>query len=280
MKSYEEWLVKEGMLETTINTYLFEVEHYFRWFEESYGCRPSVIIRENVLEYKSYLKNIRTYKGNVLHAKTINKKLSAIISYNNFVVDVGVQESIVIGKKDFQKFQEESYSPYRIEIDEVERIRQKILESGNHQLYVILTLMAFSGLRKFEIRNLRKKHIVLENNELIVYGKRDKFRKIFMNKRVRIALMEFLSRNHREEDEILFHSRESEMLSDSTINKSLKKYTNYCPHAFRHFFGYLLSENDFKEVEIAQFLGHSSVQTSRKYLAPNFVEVKNKVYKL
>ena len=280
MREYEEWLIEEGMLETTIDTYLFEVRHYFKWFEESYGSKPSLIIRENVLEYKSYLKNIRTHKGKILHAKTINKKLSAIISYNNFLVEKGIQGGVVIGKKDFQKYQEDSYSPYRIKLDEVERIRQAILKSGNRQLYVIVTLMAFAGLRKFECINLKRKNIVFDNNELIIYGKRDKFRKVYMNKRVRISLMEFLSMNHREDDEYIFRSRQAAKLSDSTINKALKKFTSYHPHAFRHFAGFLLSENGFKEVEIAQILGHNSVQTSRKYLAPNFVEVKNKVYNM
>ncbi|GLI09807.1 hypothetical protein YDYSG_58400 [Paenibacillus tyrfis] len=47
--------------------------------------------QQNVLDYVSYLKNIK-----LNNAKTINHKLSSLRSYNDFLISSGIQNDVVI----------------------------------------------------------------------------------------------------------------------------------------------------------------------------------------
>ena len=50
----------EGKPERTIEVYANSVKEFLRWFHDSYGdIEFRKLYRENILEYKSYLKNIK-----------------------------------------------------------------------------------------------------------------------------------------------------------------------------------------------------------------------------
>lgn len=102
---YKDYLFKMGKSKNTIKTYLLNVHEYFRWFQETYDTDCKKLYRENVLEYKAYLLNVERYKGKNLNGKTVNGKLSALYSFNKFLIVENVQEEIVLGKTDFVKVQ-------------------------------------------------------------------------------------------------------------------------------------------------------------------------------
>ena len=97
LKEFENRMHLEGKSDKTINTYISSMREYFQWFFDSYGeVEYKKLYRENVLEYKNYLKNIKrsNRSGNNLNAKTINTKLSALIKFNELMQS----DNIVINK--------------------------------------------------------------------------------------------------------------------------------------------------------------------------------------
>ena len=120
------------------------MKEYFKWFFDSFGnVEYKKLYRENVLEYKNYLKNIKRSKrsGNNLNAKSINAKLSALIKFNELMQG----DNIVISKADLIKVQTEIISPTNITKKEVEEFRQRILQSEGcsaKRNYAIVTIMA------------------------------------------------------------------------------------------------------------------------------------------
>ncbi len=158
IKEFVDRLHLEGKSDKTINQYSASVKEYFKWFYESYGdVEFKKLYRENILEYKNYLKNIKRSKrsGNNLDSRTINTKLSALIKFNELLQ----ADNIVISKADLIKVQTEIVSPTNITKKEVEEFRQRVLQSEGcsaKRNYAIVTIMAYAGLRISEVLTLKK----------------------------------------------------------------------------------------------------------------------------
>jgi len=74
MKQFEEYLIRIGKSEKTALTYCRNIRMYFSWCRDSFGSEPKELYRSNVLEYISYMRNIRGYSP-----KSVNNHLSALL---------------------------------------------------------------------------------------------------------------------------------------------------------------------------------------------------------
>lgn len=275
---FENFMNESGKSKNTIKSYLLHVRHYLKWFEETYGLEFKKLYRENVLEYKNYLLNVKKHKGKRLNGKSINAKLSALLQFNRFLKKEKIQEDIVIDDIDLIKIQTNYANPTDITKADVENFRQKILESGDKRLYALVTLLAYTGLRISEALNIKIEDMNLETRELIVKkGKGYKQRIVYLNSKVINAIKEYLK--IRESDsEYLFVSRQSDRLDRTVINRHFKKYSNkITPHKLRHFFCTNAIENGFAVHEVANIAGHSSIQTTLIYTNPSREAMKNKI---
>lgn len=277
MNKFKNYMVYLGKSQNTIKSYMLHISEYMKWFEDTYGTNFKKLYRENILEYKSYLMNIKKYKGKRLNGKTINAKLSSLGLFNKFLVDEKIQENVVIKDDDMIKIQTSYANPTDISKTDVENFRQKILEAGDKRLYCIATLISYSGLRISETLNVKVEDISLGAKELIVRkGKGEKQRIVYLNTKIVNAIKEYLKIRDKE-SEYLFISRESDKVDRSVINKYFKKYSNkITPHKLRHFFCTNALESGFAVHEVANLAGHSSIQTTLIYTNPSRETMKNK----
>ena len=132
---FADYLRKLGKSENTIKTYCHNMDQFFRWCRDSFDEEPRQLYRANVLDYISYMRNIRSY-----HAKTVNNHLSSLRSLNEYLIEAGCQTEIVVLDSDFMKIQIQYASPCTVEQKEVEAFRQRLLEGGNKRDYAIVTL--------------------------------------------------------------------------------------------------------------------------------------------
>lgn len=132
-EKFIEYLNFEGKSENTIKTYESNMQEYVKWFIDTYDVPFSKVYRANIFDYKTYLLNVKKYRGKNLNARTVNSKLSALVSFNKFLVGEGVQAEIVINKNDFVKVQMEYANPCEINKRDVEHFRQNILETGDQE---------------------------------------------------------------------------------------------------------------------------------------------------
>ena len=73
-----------GKSPKTVAGYCRDVEQYLSWCEETFGERTKLLYRANVLEYISYMRNIKGYSP-----KTVNHHLSSLRSYNDWLIEIG-----------------------------------------------------------------------------------------------------------------------------------------------------------------------------------------------
>lgn len=283
IKDFVDRLHLEGKSDKTIKQYSASIKEYFQWFYESYGdVEFKKLYRENILEYKNYLKNIKRSKrsGNNLDAKSVNSKLSALIKFNELLQ----ADNIVISKADLIKVQTEIISPTNITKKEVEEFRQRILQSEGcsaKRNYAIVTIMAYAGLRISEVLQLKKVDVNTTANQIrVTDGKGEKQRTVIINSKIVSAIREY-QKSDQVESEYLFHNSKGKVLNPSTINKVFDEFSvegyHIHPHMLRHFFCYNALESGAYSInEVSNQAGHTSIKTTMRYLNPNLDAIKKK----
>lgn len=277
IEQFSVYLTQSGKSENTIQTYALNVKQYLRWFADTYGMECRRLHRENILDYKAYLLNVQKYKGRHLNARTINGRLSALCSFNRFLIHKGIQSDVVVDKQDFAKVQIEYTNPCTIQKADVERFRQMILEAGDKRLYALVTILAYAGLRISEALDIKLSDLNLQMKELVVRkGKGGKQRLVYLNSKIVTAVREYL-RTRKSDSEYLFASRESERVDRTVINKLFKRFSDtITPHMLRHFYCSHCLESGYSIHEIAAQAGHRDLKTTLIYTNPSREEMKRK----
>jgi integrase/recombinase XerD len=293
LDKFSTYLVEDGKSENTIKGYIQSVNGFLTWFDESKVVKFHQLHKENVKEYVSYLKTIKNSKP-----KTINTKLNALMKLNEFLVESKQQTDMVITKKDYVKVQQQYASLAKVELKDVEKFRQMILDhfefgyqirvqGYNKRNYAIVTLLAYAGLRISEALNLKMNDFNLVSRELIVDGKGSKTRTVYMNDKVKTALQSWL--NAREklgiENDNVFVSNRNKRMDRTTINKLFTDYSkkiekDITPHDLRHFFCSHAISKGMSVHEVANQAGHSNIHTTLLYTNPTKNELINKMNQL
>ena len=280
IQGFERYLISESKSKNTILTYSLNIREYLNWFTDTYGVKFTELYRENVLDYKSYLLNIRKYKGKQLNGKTINNKLSSLLSFNEYLVEEKYQEDIVLKKKDLIKLQSEFVNPCKVTKGQVEQFRQRILQAEDKRMYAIVTLLAYGGLRISEALSVKQQDYCLQTRELVVrQGKGEKQRIVYLNSKVVNAIREYL-KVRREVGEYLFVSRQNATLDRTVVNRAFKKYSKevlITPHMLRHFYiTNCLETGVYSLHEIAYQVGHKDLRNLLIYTNPSVQAMKDK----
>ncbi len=283
VNEFIEKLKLEGKSDNTIKSYMIHMKEYFKWFADSFGNTEfKGLYRANVQEYKNYLKNIKRVgkDDHNLDGKSINAKLSALSKYNELMQP----DNIVVTKADFIKIQENAINPTEITKEDVEALRQRILQSkGTYALrnYTIVTVLMYTGLRISEVLRLKKKEVSTITGEIrVTDGKGEKQRIVIANSKVTGAISEYLEYYNKEETELLFYNSHGQKLDRTAINKVFCEYSDknkpITPHTLRHYFCSSALEAGYTISEVAMLAGHSNIHTTMKYTNPSMRKIKER----
>ena len=286
MKKFEDYLLNEGKSENTVKSYIQSVNGFLKWFDESKGVEFTKLHNENVREYTAYLKTVKQSKP-----KTVNVKLNALVKFNEFLVEEGVQPEMVIAKNNYVRVQSPYASLAKITQKDVEKFRQLILDSksrDNKRNYTIVTIMAYSGLRISETLHLKMNDFTFVPGKIIVKdGKGEKTRTVFMSDKIKDALKSWLKVREEKgiDSEYLFVSNRNKPLDRTTVNKLFNEHAEQLgkeitPHDLRHFFCSYAFECGLDVHEVANQAGHSDIQTTLLYLNPTKEELMKKMNRL
>ena len=275
MKEFEEYLRRIGKSENTALTYCRNIRMYFSWCRDSFGSEPKELYRSNVLEYISYMRNIRGYSP-----KSVNNHLSALRCLNKYLVQIGRQSDMAVLDSDFMKVQIQYASPCSVDKKEVEAFRQRMLESGSKRDFAIVTLLVYASLRRSECVDLKLDQVDLVAKEIRVIGKGDKQRLVYINDRIATAIREYLKERNADSPYLLpvdsvrsFRRLGSIKYSTNTLIQSRRRHSDtfFCSNAL---------ENGYSIHEVANQAGHSNVQTTLIYSNPSAKQMKEKANKL
>lgn len=278
LKGFTNYLHEKGKSQNTIKGYTLDVQQYINWLEGSYGTECKELYRQNILEYISFLKTVK-----VQNARTINHKLSSLAKYNEYLIERGIQQDLVINKKDMIKVQVEYASPTKVTELEVKQFLQKVLESRNKRNYAIFTLLAYTGLRISEALSIKIPDFNIKTGECIIRnGKGEKQRVVLLNNKVINSVKDYL----RERDkysmainsDYLFISQKRPRMDRTVVNRIINQFSDkITPHQLRHFFCTNAIEKGFSIHEVANQAGHSNINTTLLYTNPDKEKLRNKM---
>ncbi len=147
--------------------------------------------------------------------------------------------------------------------DEIKSIVQAAI--NNRRDYLILRLLAKTGMRVGELARMDPKDIDFKNHFIFVpVAKRDERREVPMDP-LTSQLLQFYITDNRINGPIW-------KLTTRAIQDITKKYAalagvskNVSPHSFRHYFGTNLVRHGMSEFRVQKLMGHRSVSTTMLY---------------
>lgn len=211
-----------------------------------------------------------------LSPNTINRKISTLKSYFKYLLT-----SSLISKNPINGITKMK-SPQRLasfvpSTDIVELIDGKITlkhqDTLNSQEKAIILLFYTSGIRRNELLELKTNDIDFIKNNIKVFGKRSKERKVPLIPSLVSVLQSYMASEFFKENSLtFFHKQNGQKLDPKFVYNLVNKYIHLCssitkasPHVLRHSFATHLLNNGADINGIKELLGHSSLAATQIY---------------
>jgi len=273
LNEFKNYLISCSKSENTISSYISDLEQYFSQYP--------TLSRENIIKFKNSLSG---------SASTINRKLTSLKQYNEYLLSTKQIDGIYILKEDFIKVQNKG-NPTDVTTKQVEKFLKRVLTKDadyKSRNIAIIYLIANTGIRRSECCNLLLKNIDLENNEMIVIGKGNKERTVLLTDKVVELIKNYLvdrNKSRYKNSPYLFVSERGNKLCPETINDIFDYYSTpknkIRPHQLRHNYASTVVENNILTLtELQNQLGHSSISTTGIYTHARKDTIKKKINKL
>lgn len=253
----------------TCKKYRCNIQHFIDYLE------PDIeITKDNVLAFKQYIVEVKRYK-----TSTVN---SYIIAVNKYLKWLGLRDLVVKQLKQQRKSSLEEV----LNINDYKRLLRFSKAAGRHDIFYIMKILAMTGIRISELKfftvdNLKTNYICVTN--------KGKERYIVMRQDLVRELRKYCRDNNIRSGYIFPGQVKGKMLAESTIWRNMQKLggkakvkkTKIHAHSFRHLFAKLFLESYSGNVtELADILGHNSLETTRIYTMSTAEEKREKLEKM
>ena len=189
-EKFIEYMKENRLSENTISSYATDVRLFIKYFKDQFD--EEVIKIEHII-VTEYIKALTNKKRT---AETINRKISAIKMYNDFLIEIGIQNENVIKPKDYIKLQPKLMAPYSPTEKEV--LKLKLTAKDNKRDLAIITTFAHGGIRVSELIRLELTDLKFESKSIVINGKGNKVRMIVMADVVYDTLQDYLEERRQE----------------------------------------------------------------------------------
>lgn len=279
----------------TVNSYRDTFRIYFYYMAEIHGITAvSAELIHLDLEYiQGFCKYLEDSRGN--KAITINNRLAAIKAFMQYVAEIEPEYSGLVKRSLMVPLQKhEMVTMDFITKDEFETMIDTCdtKTSIGARDKLMLLLLYNSGARVSELLSLKcsdVKDADIPNRTCVkIYGKGRKERIVPLWKTTSVYLQMYTSAIGLKKSDALFINKNGDALTRSGVRFRIKKIANdaskvaptlseknISPHTFRHSVAMNLLTSGVDISTIAIWLGHSSIDTTHKYMVAD-MELKRK----
>lgn len=262
LEAYEEHLLERELTGQTRQIYIRQAELFLGFLENR------TVTKLEVLAYKDKLGR----QGQKL--STVNLHIAAVNSYLRFIgrCDCTVK---------MQKLQGRESPDNIITAEEYRRLLAWARASGREKYYCIMRTLALTGIRISELSGCSVE--ALARGRYIVCNK-GKSREVYLPEKLIAELSRYCERNHIHEGAI-FLGCTGKPISRSAVYRMLARLAQELgmpggrvhPHSFRHLFALTYMQQYSNLFELADLLGHSSLETTRIYAAASAEERRQRI---
>ena len=255
--------------QNTLKKYKHNIELFIDWLSDDADIDKSIVI-----DFKKHLLEELRFRTN-----TIN---NYIISINKFLYWCGIEDCKV---KQLKKQHAASNSEI-LSLSDYKRLLRFAKRMGQEDTYLIMKILAMTGIRIeelsfFTVENMKSNYINVRN--------KGKERSIIIRQDLAREIRAYC-RDKGIRDGIIFSCQtKGKMMAKSTIWRRMKKIAGIAKvrknkvhaHSFRHLFAKMfLEEYNGSIAELADILGHNSLETTRIYAKTTDEEKRRKLERI
>ncbi len=268
--------------EHTVNAYKNDLSSFELFFSGNFGVEPDNAQYADIRKWIAFLAEEK------ISARSINRKISALRTYFNYLIKNGILSenptNQIVGPKVSKKL------PAFIEQESIDML-------NNHDLFgfdfrgcrnmLIVEILYGTGIRRAELINLKNINVDIVKCQIKVLGKRNKERIIPYPK----SILPLIEEYHRFKNQIAVKTdtflitEKGESLYPKLIHRVVTQYLGMVstsekksPHVLRHTFATHLLNNGADINAIKELLGHSNLSATQIYTHTSF-ERLNQIYK-
>ncbi len=268
--------------EHTVNAYKNDLSSFELFFSGNFGVEPDNAQYADIRKWIAFLAEEK------ISARSINRKISALRTYFNYLIKNGILSenptNQIVGPKVSKKL------PAFIEQESIDML-------NNHDLFgfdfrgcrnmLIVEILYGTGIRRAELINLKNINVDIVKCQIKVLGKRNKERIIPYPK----SILPLIEEYHRFKNQIAVKTdtflitEKGASLYPKLIHRVVAQYLGMVstsekksPHVLRHTFATHLLNNGADINAIKELLGHSNLSATQIYTHTSF-ERLNQIYK-
>ena len=256
--------------ENTLKQYKANVLKFINWLSDG-----EEITKDTTMAYKKYLYELDPRPA----TSSIN---TWIIELNKFLKWLQLNDLTI--KK--IKQQTKSSNEEVLSIADYKRLLRFSKSMGLLKLHYIMKVLAMTGIRISELKYFTVEN--LKSNYIVAFNK-GKERNIIVRQDLARELRKYCRENYIKDGYVFRGEKKGQMLVASTIWRQMKKVAGAArvnknkvhAHSFRHLFAQVfLDEYNNNITELADILGHNSLETTRLYTRSSNAQKKSKLEKL
>lgn len=246
---------------------LYETEHsentIQRYCQE---VRKFMVFLDGRVPEKQLFVEYRDLEKEQYNVRSVNVKISAINAY--FVWSKRPELKLHL-----LKIQRKAFIPEKRQLssEEFSRLLTAAQKKSSQRLYMLLQVLVSTGIRISELPFITVEAVEYGEAEISLKGKT---RSVRFRKEVRENLLEYCRKNEIKSGYI-FRTRSGKAVDRSNIYHEMQRLCEKAcvekkkvfPHNMRHLFARIFYQTEQNLAHLADVLGHSSIETTRIYVA-------------
>lgn len=273
INNFLESLKADGKSKCTLQAYKLDLHEFAAFFD---GLNISEIRYADLKRWSNHLES----KG--ICASSRARKIAAIKSFFRYLMKIEVIDRNPT--EGFESPKQEKKQPIVISMEEAAELLFHARNDGGNSMiwfrdYTIIAVFLYTGIRREEITNISLSDIDLKQNTILIHGKGNKQRTVYINDSLHIILSEYLLYyrgllSKSKSSKFLFPSAKSDKLSLASINNIVNRFfessgikrNGISVHALRKRFATSVFENTGDIALTSKLLGHSSPTVTMRYV--------------
>lgn len=265
LEDYKQYLQEMELADTTVKSYVKEAKNLLLYAGDSKLDKALVIAYKAMLEQKGF------------QVGTVNWKIIAI---NRFLRYYGKNDSTVKTKKCQRRQSIENI----ITEEDYRRLTEYAMQTGRLKYYLIMRTMALTGIRVGELKYVTVEAVWKGYTKV---NNKGKIREIYLPDSLTMQLKEYCKGCEIAEG-VVFRGKGTQPISRKAIWKMLIflgesleiDRRKVHPHSFRHYFALSYMKKYSNLFELADILGHSSLETTRIYTTASIEQKRKRMEEL
>ena len=265
----------------TLNAYKRDLIQYNKFVAE---YNDKLKIEE--VNYKIIRSWIVTMVNNNISNRSINRKVSSLKSFYNFLIKTETINSSPLKAHTPLKQSKKIQVPFSQ--DEINSLLDSDFFTNDYRGILQKTIIAFfyfTGVRRIELITLKESDVNIESSTVKIMGKRSKERIIPILPKLKKTIIFFneikFKFHNQTSSDYFFISKNGKQLSEKFVYRTVNEYFKLvspkikkAPHVLRHSFATHLINEGADINSVKELLGHSSLSATQVYSHTSMERIK------